>query len=99
MKRPWATGRISYVADVNRDVLTSQTRFTFEKTWPTFALANSLELNRRRSAGRGHKPRPHPGAGGPQGRLTASQKNALMLSLLAFTKSSLQLNDISMPYN
>jgi hypothetical protein len=37
---------------------------------------------------------PRPQRGRPAGRLAELRKNALMLSLLASTKSSLQLNDI-----
>ena len=37
----------------------------------------SLQINRRRKAFRGHKPRPQPELGRPAGRLAELQKNAL----------------------
>jgi len=60
----------------------------------TLELSISLQSNRRRSAGRGLERRPRQRAGGPQGRLAAPRKNALMLYLFASMKSSLQLNDL-----
>jgi hypothetical protein len=45
----------------------------------------SLQINRRRKAFRGHKPRPQPELGRPAGRLAELQKNALMRSLFAST--------------
>ena len=45
------------------------------------------------------KDAPDHSPGGAPGRLAAPRKNALMLSLLVSTKSSLQLNDIIISYN
>ena len=63
-------------------------------TFQTLVRTISLQLNRRRSAGRGPGKAAQPLRGRPAGRLTAPRKNVVMMSLLASAKSSQHLNDI-----
>ena len=65
----------------------------------TLELSISLQLNRRRSAGRGLERRPTDrSAGGPQGRLAAIHKEGTKTYLNESDESCLQLNDIRIPF-